>query len=136
MSEKKKKKFLTFKDYLTVIYRLKKIGDDLDDIDKSTGGMLSKEMDKNKKMGEELEVSDSGYSQKEIEELLNSIETNAQDALLSDDTSKREKRNAVETIRLIRSVRPKFDSDGKLSVDSMKNLMQLKKTIFDTEESF
>ena len=136
MSEKKKNKFLTFKDYLTVIYRLKKIGDDLDDIDKSTGGMFSKEMDKNEKMGEELEVSDSGYSQKEIEELLNSIETNAQDALLSDDTSKREKRNAVETIRWIRSVRPKFDSDGKLSVDSMKNLMQLKKTIFDTEESF
>jgi len=135
MSEKKNK-FLTFKDYLTVIYRLKKIGDDLYDIDKSTGGILSKEMDKNKKMGEELEVSDSGYSQKEIEELLNSIETNAQDALLSDDTSKREKRNAVETIRWIRSVRPKFDSDGKLSVDSMKNLMQLKKTIFDTEESF
>ena len=136
MSEKKKNKFLTFKDYLTVIYRLKKIGDDLDDIDKSTGGMFSKEMDKNEKMGEELEVSDSGYSQKEIEELLNSIETNAQDALLSDDTSKREKKYAVETIRWIRSVRPKFDSDGKLSADSMKNLMQLKKTIFDTEESF
>ncbi len=135
MSEKKNK-FLTFKDYLTVIYRLKKIGDDLDDIDKSTGGILSKEMDKNEKMGEELEVSDSGYSQKEIEELLNSIETNAQDALLSDDTSKREKKNAVETIRWIRSVRPKFDSGGKLSADSMKKLMQLKRTIFDTEESF
>ena len=136
MSEKKKNKFLTFKDYLTVIYRLKKIGDDLDDIDKSTRGMLSKEVDKNEKMGEEIEVSDSGYSQKEIEELLNSIETNAQDAFLSDDTSKREKRNAVEVIRWIRSVRPKFDSDGKLSADSMKKLMQLKRTIFDTEESF
>ena len=89
-----------------------------------------------KKTREELEVSDSGYSQLEIEQLLQQIETNAQDAFLSDDTSKREKRNAVETIRWIRSVRPKFDSDGKLSVDSMKNLMQLKKTIFDTEESF
>jgi len=89
-----------------------------------------------KKTREELEVSDAGYSQLEIEQLLNSIETNAQDVLLSDDTSKREKRNAVETIRWIRSVRPKFDSDGKLSADSMKNLMQLKKSIFDTEESF
>ena len=88
------------------------------------------------KTKEEIVVSDSGYSQLEIEELLNSIETNAQDAFLSDDTSKREKRNAVETIRWIRSVRPKFDSDRKLSADSMKNLMQLKKTIFDTEESF
>ena len=47
-----------------------------------------------KKTREELEVSNSGYSQKEIEELLNAIETNAQDAFLSDDTSKREKRNA------------------------------------------
>jgi len=89
-----------------------------------------------KKTRDELEVSDSGYSQKEIEELLNSIETNAQDVLLSDDTSKQEKRNAVETIRWIRSVRPEFDSGGKLSVDSMKKLMQLKRTIFDTEESF
>ena len=89
-----------------------------------------------KKTREELEVSDAGYSQKEFEELLNAIETNAQDAFLSDDTSKREKRNAVEVIRWIRSVRPKFDSGGKLSADSMKNLMQLKKTIFDTEESF
>ena len=88
------------------------------------------------KTKEEIVVSDSGYSQLEIEELLNSIETNAQDAFLSDDTSKREKRNAVETIRWIRSVRPKFDSDRKLSADSIKNLMQLKKTIFDTEESF
>ena len=62
MSEKKKKKFLTFKDYLTVIHRLKKIGDDLDDIDRSTGGMLSKEIDKNETIEEELEVSDAGYS--------------------------------------------------------------------------
>ena len=88
------------------------------------------------KTKEEIVVSDSGYSQLEIEQLLNSIETNAQDALLSDDTSKREKGNAVETIRWIRSVRPKFDSDGKLSADSMKKLMQLKKIIFDTEELF
>ena len=136
MSEKKKKKFLTFKDYLTVINRLKKVADDLNDIDKSTGGILSKEVDKNEKIEEELEVSDSGYSQKEFEELLNAIETNAQDALLSDDTSKREKRNAVETIRWIRTVRPKFDSGGTLPPDAMKKLMQLKKTIFDTEESF
>ena len=88
------------------------------------------------KTKEEIVVNDSGYSQLEIEQLLNSIETNAQDALLSDDTSKREKRNTVETIRWIRSVRPKFDSDGKLSADSMKKLMQLKKIIFDTEELF
>ena len=47
------------------------------------------------KTKEEIFVSDSGYSQLEIEQLLNSIETNAQDAFLSDDTSKREKRNAV-----------------------------------------
>jgi len=89
-----------------------------------------------KKTREELEVSDAGYSQKEFEELLNAIETNAQDAFLSDDTSKREKRNAVETIRWIRTVRPKFDSGGTLPPDAMKKLMQLKKTIFDTEESF
>ena len=88
------------------------------------------------KTKEEIVVSDSGYSQLEIENLLQQIEINAQDAFLSDETSKREKRNAVETIRWIRSVRPKFDSDGKLSVDSMKKLMQLKKTIFDTEELF
>ena len=88
------------------------------------------------KTKEEIVVSDSGYSQLEIENLLQQIEINAQDAFLSDDTSKREKKNAVETIRWIRSVRPKFDSDGKLSADSMKKLMQLKKTIFDTEESF
>ena len=89
-----------------------------------------------KKTREELEVSDSGYSQKEIEELLNSIETNAQDAFLSDDTSKREKRSAVDTIRWIRTFRPKFDSGGTLPPDAMKKLMQLKKIIFDTEESF
>ena len=88
------------------------------------------------KTKEEIVVSDSGYSQLEIEQLLQQIETNAQDAFLSDDTSKREKRNAVETIRWIRTVRPKFDSDGTLPPDAMKKLMQLKKTIFDTEESF
>ena len=88
------------------------------------------------KTKEEIVVSDSGYSQLEIENLLQQIEINAQDAFLSDDTSKREKRNAVETIRWIRSVRLNFDSDGKLSADSMKKLMQLKKIIFDTEESF
>ena len=136
MSEKKKKKFLTFKDYLNVIHRLKKVADDLNDIDKSTGGMLSKEVDKNEKIEEELEVSDAGYSQKEFEELLNAIETNAQDAFLSDDTSKREKRNAVDTIRWIRTVRPKFDSDGTLPPDAMKKLMQLRKEIFQTEELF
>ena len=136
MSEKKKKKFLTFKDYLNVIHRLKKVADDLNDIDKSTGGILSKEVDKNEKIEEELEVNDSGYSQKEFEELLNAIETDAQDAFLSDDTSKREKRYAVETIRWIRTIRPKFDSGGTLPPDAMKKLMQLKKIIFDTEESF
>ena len=60
------------------------------------------------KTKEEIVVSDSGYSQLEIENLLQQIGINAQDAFLSDDTSKREKRNAVETIRWIRSVRPKF----------------------------
>ena len=88
------------------------------------------------KVQDSIEVSDSGYSQKEIEELLNSIETNAQDAFLSDDTSKREKRNAVETIRWIRTVRPKFDSGGTLPPDAMKKLVQLRKEIFQTEELF
>ena len=88
------------------------------------------------KTKEEIVVSDSGYSQLEIENLLQQIEINAQDAFLSDDTSKREKRNAVETIRWIRTVRPKFDSDVTLPPDAMKKLMQLKKTIFYTEESF
>ena len=89
-----------------------------------------------KKTREELEVSNSGYSQKEIEELLNSIETNAQDAFLSDDTSKREKRSAVDTIRWIRTFRHKFDSGGTLPPDAMKKLMQLRKGIFQTEELF
>ena len=89
-----------------------------------------------KKTREELEVSNSGYSQKAIEELLNSIETNAQDAFLSDDTSKREKRSAVDTIRWIRTIRPKFDSGGTLPPDAMKKLMQLRKEIFQTEELF
>ena len=89
-----------------------------------------------KKTREELEVSDSGYSQKEIEELLNSIETNAQDALLSDDTSKKEKKNAVDTIRWIRTIRPRFDTGGTLPPDAMKKLMQLRKEIFKTEELF
>ena len=88
------------------------------------------------KTKEEIVVSDSGYSQLEIENLLQQIGINAQDAFLSDDTSKREKRNTVETIRWIRSVRSNFDSDGKFSADSMNKLMQLKRTIFDTEESF
>ena len=89
-----------------------------------------------KKTREELEVSDAGYSQKEFEELLNAIETNAQDAFLSDDTSKREKRNVVDTIRWIRTVKPKFDSGGTLLPDAMKKLMQLRKEIFQTEELF
>ena len=36
------KKFLTFRDYLNAIKKLKKVADDLKDIDKDTGGMLSK----------------------------------------------------------------------------------------------
>ena len=36
------KKFLTFRDYLNAIKKLKKVVDDLEDIDKETGGMLSK----------------------------------------------------------------------------------------------
>ena len=68
-------------------------------------------------MGKHLRISKMSL---EIENLLQQIEINAQDAFLSDETSKREKRNAVEKIRWIRSVRPKFDSDGKLSADSMK----------------
>ena len=43
------------------------------------------------KTKEEIVVSDSGYSQLEIENLLQQIGINAQDAFLSDDTSKREK---------------------------------------------
>ena len=88
------------------------------------------------KTKEEIVVSDSGYSQLEIENLLQQIEINAQDALLSDAVSKKDKEFALEVIRWIRSVRPNFDSDGKLSADSMKNLMQLKRTFFDTEEYF
>ena len=37
-----KKKLVTFKDYLNAIMKLKKVADDLEDIDKETGGMLSK----------------------------------------------------------------------------------------------
>ena len=36
------KKFLTFRDYLNAIKKLKKVADDLENIDKETGGMLSK----------------------------------------------------------------------------------------------
>ena len=36
------KKVLTFRDYLNAIMKLKKVADDLEDIDKETGGMLSK----------------------------------------------------------------------------------------------
>ena len=37
-----KKKLVTFRDYLNAIMKLKKVADDLEDIDKETGGMLSK----------------------------------------------------------------------------------------------
>ena len=36
------KKVLTFRDYLNAFKKLKKIADDLENIDKETGGMLSK----------------------------------------------------------------------------------------------
>ena len=36
------KKVLTFRDYLNAIMKLKKVADDLEDIDKETGCMLSK----------------------------------------------------------------------------------------------
>ena len=36
------KKILTFRDYLDAIKKLKKVADDLEDIDKETGGMLFK----------------------------------------------------------------------------------------------
>ena len=36
------KKVLTFRDYLNAIKKLMKVADDLEDIDKETGGMLSK----------------------------------------------------------------------------------------------
>ena len=39
MSEEK---FMTFKDYLKVIKKLSKITDELEDMDKETGGLLSK----------------------------------------------------------------------------------------------
>ena len=70
------------------------------------------------KTKEEIVVSDSGYSQLEIENLLQQIEINAQDAFLSDETSKREKRNAVETIRWIRSVRPNLQCRTQLRLSS------------------
>ena len=44
------------------------------------------------KTKEEIVVSDSGYSQLEIENLLQQIEINAQDALLSDAVSKKRQR--------------------------------------------
>ena len=37
-----KKKLVTFRDYLNAIKKLKKVADDLENIDKETGGMLSK----------------------------------------------------------------------------------------------
>ena len=51
------------------------------------------------KVNDSIEISDSGYSQNEIEEFLNKIEIISQDSLLNDDSSKKEKSNAVETIR-------------------------------------
>ena len=36
------KKVLTIRDYLNAIKKLKKVADDLENIDKETGGMLSK----------------------------------------------------------------------------------------------
>ena len=36
------KKVLTFRDYLNAIKKLRKVADDLENIDKETGGMLSK----------------------------------------------------------------------------------------------
>ncbi len=85
---------------------------------------------------EEIDVSDYGYSQAEIETLIGLIETNAQDALESDMVSKKSKEFAVEVIQWIRSVHPNSDSGEKLSADSTKKLLQLKKIIFDTEEYF
>ena len=41
----------------------------------------------------------------EIEEFLNQIETISQDALLNDDSSKKKKSNAVETIRWLRTIK-------------------------------
>ena len=74
-----------------------------------------------------VEISDSGYSQNEIEEILVKLEMDAQDALLDMENSQSEKENAVGTIRWIRTIRPKFDNDGSLSPDAMKKLIAYQK---------
>ena len=81
------------------------------------------------KVNDSIEVVNNGYSQNEIEKILIKMEMDAQDALLDDETSKKEKGIAVEIIRFIRTVRPKFDTDGNLSSDLIKKLIQLKKSL-------
>ena len=81
------------------------------------------------KVNDSIEVVNNGYSQNEIEKILIKMEMDAQDALLDDETPKKEKGIAVEIIRFIRTVRPKFDNDGNLSSDTMKKLIQLKKSL-------
>ena len=81
------------------------------------------------KVNDSIEVVNNGYSQNEIEKILIKMEMDAQYALLHDATPKKEKGIAVEIIRFIRTVRPKFDNDGNLSSDTMKKLIQLKKSL-------
>ena len=81
------------------------------------------------RVNDSIEVGNSRYSQNEIEKILIKMEMDAQYALLNDATPKKEKGIAVEIIRFIRTVRPKFDNDGNLSSDTMKKLIQLKKSL-------
>lgn len=121
------KKILRFKDYLMAISKLKKVGDDLENIDKDLGSQFSKmdvsNVDENNHG--RTNINEKGMSNDEIDELINKAEDVAQDILQDKKRKKDERDDAKEVIKWISGVRKTFNEKGSVHPNTVNSLMRI-----------
>ena len=138
----------SLKDYIKVLDRMKRVGEDLLDIDKESGGLLSSLEKKEDSETNEITsytnllsrptstIGERYFSKSEITKLINHTE-NAVRRLLSDPKrSIADKSDAEEVLKWIQDVKGTWEEDGKLHPNVIVRLMKTSARIGSGRFSF
>ena len=126
----------SLRDYIKVLDRMKKVGEDLLDIDKESGGLLSslekKEDSKTNEMTNYTNllsrptstIGERYFSKSEITKLINHTENAVRKVLRNPKRSGEEKSDAKSVLTWIQSVKDTWEDEGSLHPNVVTKLMK------------
>ena len=126
----------SLKDYIKIMDRMKKVGEDLLDIDKESGGLLSSlEKEEDSKTNEMTNytnllsrptstIGERYFSKSEITKLINPTENAVRKVLRNPKRSGEEKSDAKSVLTWIQDVKGTWEDEGSLHPNVVTKLMK------------